>query len=80
MAWLGEPSVSCRTPTGTSIKGVNELDSGTGCISAYSSTAEMIFMTSSGLDASREFVPVAMISTNLEQLQFFQMASLLSNR
>ena len=27
--------------------------------------AEVIFMTSSGLDASHEFVPVAMISINL---------------
>lgn len=53
---------------------------GTGCVSTYPHIAEMIFMTSSGLAASHEFVPVALISINLDQLQFFQMASLLSNR
>lgn len=77
---MDEPSVSCRSPIGTFIKGVNELASGTGCVSAYSCIAEMIFMISSGLEASPEFVPVALISINREQLQFFQMASLLSNR
>lgn len=77
---MGEPSLSCRSPIGTSIKGVNELAGGTGCVSAYSCLAEMILMISSGLEASPEFVPVALISINREQLQFFQMASLLSSR
>lgn len=77
---MGEPSVSCRSLIGTSIKGVNELADGTGFVSTYTRIAEMIFMTSSGLEASHEFVPVALISINLGQLQFFQMASLLSNR
>lgn len=43
--------------------------------------AEVIFITTSGLDSASEFVPVVLISTDLlRKTLFFQMVRVLSRR